>query len=477
MTSSSWWRQHAPWLIVLALTGSLTALTTWQALERYRTFGSGWSWDLAYYNQWFWSLTKGSQVLTVRPIASYADEGPSVWKMNYLAPVRFLIIPIYAVFPGPRTLLVIQNLVFWWVVPAAYTLVRSESGSKWIGVSAGVLVPATPLAWPLVWNDFRELQLAAPFVLWAIQGYRSRNAPLTTAGVLGMLCCRQEFAIVVASLAILPARQPEDLGRSYRWARAVFAAGLVWLIWGFFGYLRFMVSSNGPELYMEQFEGPKASLFETAATASDFLLVGMGSWVLLACFAPRMALLALPWVWSLSNGKWALRLIGTQEWHHVRYTAPMFDLVLAAGLVGYGRFAAWFAARGRRGALGLGIFWCLVAAGLLVPSYLLERRFARVPHPIGASEGTVIWKAMAEVEPRDGVVAVYEVSAPLSSRARLFSYVLEQNKPKGYPANLEEEIRWVFLKRGDLNPEVLTRQRFTLVHRGDFLEIYRRLSR
>ena len=112
--------------------------------------------------------------MTVRPISFYAMEGPSVWKTNYLAPIRLLLLPLYAIRPGPPTLLVIQNVIFWWIIPAAYGLVKSESRSEVIALSASLLVPSTPYLWPLVQNDFRELQLAGPFVIWAIQGVRGR---------------------------------------------------------------------------------------------------------------------------------------------------------------------------------------------------------------------------------------------------------------------------------------------------------------
>src|SRR5437773_8933482 len=97
-------------------------ITTGQALTRYHEFRSGWSWDLAYYNQWFWAVTHGEREVTVRPTSAYAQEGPSIWKMNYLSLIRLVLVPIYRIYPDPRTLLVIQNVLFWWVVPAAYTL-------------------------------------------------------------------------------------------------------------------------------------------------------------------------------------------------------------------------------------------------------------------------------------------------------------------------------------------------------------------
>src|SRR5581483_6946477 len=104
--------------------------------------------------------------------------------------------------------------------------------------------------------------------------------------------------------ALLPPREPEDVGRTYRWARAVLMIGVGWLVIVFFGYLKQVVGRYAPDLYLGQFGGPKAWPIETMVTSLDFVLVGLGSWAVLACVAPRAALLALPWIYSLSNGKW-----------------------------------------------------------------------------------------------------------------------------------------------------------------------------
>ena len=297
------------WLVVVMLTATLTAVSTYQSLRRYEELRSGWSWDLAYYNQWFWALTQGDGTLSVRPVSAYAQEGPSIWKMNYLAPIRLAIVPFYAMFPDPRTLIVLQNVVFWWVIPAAYSLVRSESRSRGVALSAALLVPMTPLFWPLVWNDFRELQLVAPFILWAIQGVRSRSVRLAAVGIVGMLACRQEFAVIVMTFALLPPRRPESLDVTLRWRRATVLVGLCWVLFGFFGYLRLMVGRGAPDAFIDQFLGPKASISETLRTSAEALILGMGGWAVLMCLAPRVAILAVPWIWSLCSGRWAIRFL------------------------------------------------------------------------------------------------------------------------------------------------------------------------
>ena len=51
-----------------------------------------------------------------------------------------------------------------------------------VALSAAALVPLTPLLWPLVWNDFRELQLVAPFVALGRPGRPRAIRPLGRAG-------------------------------------------------------------------------------------------------------------------------------------------------------------------------------------------------------------------------------------------------------------------------------------------------------
>jgi hypothetical protein len=463
------------WLLVATLTAYLTAVSTFQALRQYDELRSAWSWDLAYYNQWFWAISHGGREVTVRPVSGYAQEGPSIWKMNYLSPIRLLLVPIYWMHPDPRTLLVIQNVLFWWVVPASYTLVRAESRSDALALSAAFLVPATPLLWPLVWNDFRELQFAAPFVLWAIQGIRSRSAGLAALGIAGMLACRQEYAVIVATFAFLPGRDDEDLSITLRWRQATLLIGLGWLFFGFFGYLKLMVGRPVPDLFIEQFLTPKATLGQSLETSLETMLLGLGAWAILGCLAPRVAILAVPWIWGTCSGRWAMKILATTDWHHVRYTMPMTVMILAAGLIGYARLGCWLLPRGRGARAALGVTWlsCVVigGAGLQEVAWLREH----VPEKIDRQEAAQIQSWLGQVGPTAAVLAAYEVSAPLSSRRRLYSYVLNENRPPGYP-KLERDFHWLFIRNDYPFLKILLDQGFEIVHRGRFLTIARRLS-
>lgn len=470
----TWIRRSSSWLAVLALTVALTATTTHQSLRRYEDFRSGFSWDLAYYNQWFWAMTRGDGLLTVRPLSAYAEEGPSVWKTNYLAPIRFAVVPLYALWPDPRTLLVIQNIVFWWVLPASYMLVRAESKSEWLALSAAAMVPLTPLMWPLVWNDFRELQLAFPFVIWAIQGWRERKGGLAATGIAGMLACRQEFALIVLSLSIMPPINPETPRRRRVWTRSAVIIGLGWMLFVFLPYLAWRVGPHAPADYLTQVAGSSQPMGNTLRAALDCLFVGLGSWVVFALFAPRVALAALPWVWNLANGQWALWMLETVHWHHVRYAAPLVALLLAAGLGGYARAATLLARRFPTRSAQAGL-WALALLGLVMGNVELQSRFARVPQPISISEADRLWSWIRQVGPDHGVLAAYEVAAPLSSRRWLYSYRLDENKPPGYP-RLAPGIHWAFVRTGEFRTEFLAVQGFVEVSAGPAIKIFRRAT-
>ncbi len=467
-------RRVAPWLVIWGLSLVLASWSSWQSLERYRGFGSAWAWDLAYNNQWIWALVKGDQTLSVRPVNSWGDEGPSIWVRTHVDPIRLLVVPFYPFWPGPESLIVANNVLIWLILPASFGLVRSESKTRSVavGLSGAALVPFTPILWPMLWNDFREMELAIPFVIWAIQGFRSRHRGLAILGVSGMLASREEFSVMVASFAFLPPREKEDIGTTYAWARAAVLIGAGWMLFVYLGSQSLMITPSAPYFYLSHFEQPDLRLSNTVKIAFDFLAFGIGSWTLLALLAPRVAILGLPWLWGLSHGRWALSFLSDWTWSKVRYAAPYVSVLLASGLIGYARLGDWALQR-RRGALILAVIWIGSATGMLAASRDLVRRMDRIEQPISTEEARSIWSWIDRVGPDDAVLAAYEVSAPLSSRKRLYSNRLPINLPPGYP-RLDSEIRWVFLRKQDGDPRLWTDQGFEVVYRGDFLWIFRR---
>jgi hypothetical protein len=287
-----------------------------------------------------------------------------------------------------------------------------------------------------------------------------------------MLACRQEFALVVAGLSIVPAREPESADSRRRWALAALVIGIAWFTVVFLPYLSWQVGPHAPADYLAQFAGSSAPIRETVDTALDFLIVGLGPWTAFVVFAPRIAVLAMPWLWSLSHGRWALHTVETDAWHHVRYAAPMTALLLAAALVGYARVGSLLWRRSRTEA-ALAALLVVMIGGLTASNVALQLRFAKAPRSVSPSESDRLRQWIAQVGPDEGVLATYEVAAPLSSRRSLYSYRLDENKPPGYP-RMAPFIRWAFVRTGDISPDVFLGQGFALLSTGPNIQVFRR---
>jgi hypothetical protein len=167
-----------------------------------------------------------------------------------------------------------------------------------------------------------------------------------------------------------------------------------------------------------------------------------------------------------------MRLLSTSEWHAVRYVMPMAAILLAAGLIGYARLANGILPR-HGGRVGLAIAWVCAAVTFGLGLRDITNRLASAPVLIERDEAEQIWVWIKEVADNDAVLADYEVSAPLSSRRQLYSYIMDVNLPKKFP-ELDSEFRWLFMRKGHPFLNRLLEQGFEVVHQGKYLTIAHR---
>ena len=340
-------------------------------------------------------------------------------------------------------------------------------------LSAAALVPLTPLFWPLVWNDFRELQLVAPFVLWAVQGVRSRSVRLAALGIAGMLACRQEFAVMVATFAFLPPRRPESLSTTLRWRRAMVLdrALLVPL-----RLLRLPEIHGRPRragcVHRPVPRAPRHRSRETLADVARGPDPGNGRLGHADVpGAPRgdpgLALDLGPVQRPLGHAVPRDRRVAPRAIRHADGRPGP-----GRGLIGYARLATWLLPAAPAGP---GWPWPGSPSAAICGVGLRDvtHRLASVPAAIDRQEAEEIWAWIRQVGPDDAVIADYEVSAPLSSRRWLYSYILDVNLPPGFPTSAPNSagsssgttIRLL---------KVLLDQGFDVVHRGPYLTIARR---
>ena len=231
--------------------------------------------------------------------------------------------------------------MFWWVIPAAYTLVRSESEFASIAVSAAALVPLTPLFWPLALERFsrarssrcRSFSGRSREFAGGRRAHGSGN--LGDARLPPGICGHGRDLRDHSSTEARAALRDLALAAHARCGRSVVAAFWVSRLSEIRG------RPQRPRSYLEQFLEPKAALFGVLQTSLEALT---------AAWAPGPSWPASPpgsrsWRFPGSGARAAAGgLCGAFDLGlaHVRYVMPMAALVLAAGLIGYARLANWF---------------------------------------------------------------------------------------------------------------------------------------
>jgi len=97
-----------------------------------------------------------------------------------------------------------------------------------------------------------------------------------------------------------------------------------------------------------------------------------------------------------------------------------------------------------------------------------------IPGRVPDEDVQPIWAEIAKVKPDDGVIAAYELTAPLSSRRFLYSYVMDVNKPKGWPKELPVAINHLFIRKAMQPQETWTSQGFQQTWSGRSYEVWSR---
>ena len=192
-----------------------------QAFTRYQELRSGWSWDLAYYNQWFWASRTATDAhgppglgLRARRAVGLEDELPRPDPVRAGADL-LRCSPIRGRCSSSRTSCSggsFRPRLRWCAL---------EYGSDGVALSAAALVPLTPLVLAAGVERFPRA---------AARRSRSSSGPSRGCGPRprdwprwGSPACSRagrSTPFVVASMSLLPARNPEDTATRRRWAAA-----------------------------------------------------------------------------------------------------------------------------------------------------------------------------------------------------------------------------------------------------------------
>jgi len=352
------WQRAMAWLrarpMALTLGVSLAwALVMWlHALARHYTFGS--TEDLAVHLQGLWATLRGELYYTSLRQMSHWGE--------HFNPTMLLLLPFYAIAPGPGVLLLAQSLAAAAGGPAIMYLARRKlpPDRQAFGLILVFLYLGNPGLWGMVTFDFHPIALAGGLWLWffALRETRPRLAWLCAILALG---CGEESWVVLAGYGLYAALAERRLGSGLA-IFAVAAAGFLLVVQVIVPHFNLHVGSY---YYTERFAalgggfaghgeiGDHGGGLATIAVnlISNPALVwqvlsmpgkGQFTLILLACalFLPLLR----PWslLWFLPVLAAVLVSSYPPQWSlHQHYTACILPGMYASAVLGLARLLGW----------------------------------------------------------------------------------------------------------------------------------------
>jgi len=296
--------------------------------------------DLGVFDQVLWNTVHGR---FMESTLSLERCDPHSFFLDHFSPALLLIVPFYAVFPHPETLIVFQTAALalggWPIyLLARHYFPRGEQRLVWIAV----YVLSAPLAW-ITFYDFHEITLAVlPLGLAMYFLATRRTVPLVLCLGASFLV-KEELPLIAVGFGLaLLAQRRWQLGAFVAVASSAwFVVTLKVIIPAFAGGAPYQYLGRYLDLGSNELEIARTLVLDPLRVLRVLLSGEVGSKIafVLTLFAPGLGLALrarsalIPSIVPL--GYLLLSNYGGQHTHHNHYGAPVIPLALGASILGF----------------------------------------------------------------------------------------------------------------------------------------------
>ncbi|WP_420856381.1 DUF2079 domain-containing protein [Streptomyces amritsarensis] len=305
-------RWAGPWLVAAGLFPVYLVLS----VGRFRRMDWA-SWDLGIFEQ---AIRAYAHLQT--PVADLKGPGANILG-DHFSPIIALVAPVYRVFPGPVTLLVVQAALF-----ALSAVPVTRAASRLLGRPRGI---AVGVAYGLSWGvqravefDFHEIAFAVPLLAFALEAVLARRWRAALLWGLPLLLVKEDLGFTLAALAVVVAWRSRTTDRRTAWAAlGLAAAACVFAVLVFTVFIPAFATDGYGYWHKIDGAGPFAGTGTKLATLGWVLIPTSG---LLALRSPLLLLVAAPTLgWRFLSGDdhyWST------DWHYSAVLMPVVALAL-----------------------------------------------------------------------------------------------------------------------------------------------------
>ena len=322
-------RQWLPLLILALLVLFAFAEMSALGIAKYQGFNSKY-FDLGAMSQAIWSATKGLPLI-------FTGQGITISRLaRNVELFYFGLAPIYAIFPSPQTLLLIQAALYALGGVPLFRLARRRLRHSWLAVAMTAIYLFYPVAQTAVLAEFHADPLAASFLMFAIEAADRRAWRIYAVWLLLALSCKFYVAAPVAALGLLLWLQGER--------RAGIGTLLTAVLWGSIAFLAVRAYFAPPAAEVAQAVNVQASTIGYLSSRFQIDYIGQTAVIRLvhAVIVLMPALLLLGWrapLWLLPAAVTVIPALLSSDFgpsfsyrtHHYALAAPFLITAVLFG--------------------------------------------------------------------------------------------------------------------------------------------------
>jgi uncharacterized membrane protein len=285
-------------------------------------------------SQAIWSATQG------KPLVFTQFLGSTSRLAGHAEVFYFLLAPLYALFPRPETLLIVQAFFYAAGAIPVHSLAKRRLQNSFAALALSAIYLLYPVAQTAVLFDIHGDTFAMPLLLFAIDAADRRSWRSYALWIALALSCKYYIAVPVILLGLLI------------WWRGDRRAGLLtavpaaaWLLFTLFGLKLLVYGSpqeaySGTTIYLNYYFGNAQSL--------NGVYLRMGSALLVYVPALLLGLRSLPWL-LLASSIAVPALLGKSFQYIFHHYAAAVPFLIAAIIYGAEKMRIAEGKRGRNG--------------------------------------------------------------------------------------------------------------------------------
>ncbi|MBN1994984.1 MAG: DUF2079 domain-containing protein [Anaerolineae bacterium] len=307
-------------------------------LQKHATFQTA-GFDLGIWGQKVWNMAHGRPFL----ITAYHEIG-SVSLGDHVDPIGLLFAPLYALFPAPQTLIIIQVIIVSTGAIPVYWLAQTKLHSHIAGLVFAVIYLLFPALQGAITFDVHGITLAAPLLAWALWALFKRHYRFFMVMAVLAMACQEDVPLLIFMMGLYLAA----IQRNWRIGGLTVVLSLFWFVMANFIIIpAFSLAGNNLHFYRYQALGDNlGEIMTTMLTRPDIVIQQIFSgdkqfyWLRLtmpttfiALLDPLTLLMALPALLINTLSTYP----PTYQLDRFHSSAPIVPFVVVAGINGLSR--------------------------------------------------------------------------------------------------------------------------------------------